>query len=1021
MVFLLLNRPMSNTTWPIYLPIVFIIGVAIAIWGGIVVNNQVKSERYHQLVLESEKKTADISVKWSLLDGAMQSYRSLIGARTGLSNSNMSAMTNSLATRIDALKYVAVFDGKLSHKFTPVLSYSATGLDSIDNHELADALDSKKSFFKNFDKLSILPIHLKNKSHPEHYVWAVVPLNKDNGRIVILIDLYRLMGPNFALQAEHDTAPDIRISFVGDNSTFHVYDHDTNNHKYDHKSLINIGGAQWILGWNYNKDSAGDYNWGIIFSAVVLLITMFLIWILWTQYTISALIRSEVITRTKELEQASRRFRLITDNAYDLIAIVSIRGDFEYINSAYNRVLGYSRKLVFGQSILDFVHEDDGSYLKKAIDAVINGRPVSEVSFRMRSKKNDWIHLEAVAKGIFDNSWNLTSIVIHCRDVTARKKYADELARSEQRFKDFADSSADWLWEVSNDFVFSYVSPGVKSTLGYTPQDMMGCTIFDALFANGDNASRELLEGLAKRHQPYRELEFWTRTKMGERVCLRLSGIPVFDKDGNFSGYRGAATNITASKIDRENMLRLATTDHLTGLLNRNRFMEELEHTIALSRRHNTEGVVLFIDLDRFKVVNDTHGHEAGDLVIKDFSSVLKKSVRSTDIISRIAGDEFAVIMHNVDIKKAAEKVSELIACVNKMRVDYKGTNLQVTISVGMAGYPQAGKDASQILTSADLAMYKAKDMGRNRLYIDEGMLVSDKNNATMREQLEWIDRLRESLDKDKFEMHFQPIVPCNKGSHVIYEALIRLRDENGKLGAPALFIDAAEHFGMIRDLDKAVVERCIKMQAELSKKDKNVVLSINLSGMSFGDNELLQCMKKFFKKYKADPTKFIFEVTETAAMRDINEAQSFVSGLKKMGSKFALDDFGVGFSSFFYIKHLEVDYIKIDGSYIRNLDTSSEDRLFVKSLVDLASGLGIETVAEFVENQSILDELKNMNVTYAQGFHLSKPEKDIEALFDTFDNTEAGVKKSVKKLVAKKPTKPKSSKGDNKSKAANE
>ena len=1009
----------------------FLVGIVLSVWGGVLVQQQAQAGRMNQLIISSEKKTADVSVKWSLLNGALQSY-SLMMADGGTPNvARLNQIATSMTADIPAIEHTVIFRGQ-ARQLRPVLMHGQDG--RFDAASLTQLIRTSEADNTPDNKLHILPTAAFNaeRNMPEHHVWAVMPFAKHNGWVVVLINLHELMGEGLIKLTEGDAAPDISIVFANGERLV-VFKKPADYEEYDHQNTVTIGGVDWNFSWSFRDISfAGSYGWGLFVSMIGLLVTLVLVWTLWSQYSVARRVRDEVIARTKELEQASRRFRLITDNAYDLIAITTLTGDFEYINSAYNRVLGFSKQNVTGRNVSDFVHADDVIYVRQALEAVVNGRPVSEVSFRVQSKKNEWVYLEAVAKGIHDSSWNQTGIVMHCRDVTARKKYADELARSEKRFKDFADSSADWLWEVNKNFVFSYVSPGVKSTLGYTPEDMMGRTMFDALFASGDDAARELLEGLAKRHQPYRELEFWTRTKMGERVCLRLSGIPVFDQEGNFDGYRGAATNITSSKVDRENMLRLATTDHLTGLLNRNRFMEELEHTIALARRHNTQGVVLFIDLDRFKAVNDTHGHEAGDEVIRSIANILKKSVRSTDVVSRLAGDEFAVIMHNVDTKQAQEKVNEIIDRVNKMRVEYKGAKLQVTMSVGMIGYPQSGKDASQLLTSADLAMYRAKDMGRNRLYIDEGLLTSSKTSATVREQLEWIDRLRTALDEDKFEMHYQPIVPCGKDKHTIYEALIRLRDEEGNLGAPALFIDAAEHFGMIRDLDRAVVERCIKKQVELEKQGKPVVFSINLSGMSFGDDELLQHMKKFFKKHKADPTKFIFEVTETAAMRDIDEAREFVSELKKMGSKFALDDFGVGFSSFFYIKHLEVDYIKIDGSYIKNLDSSAEDRLFVKSLVDLATGLGIETVAEFVENQAILDQLERMDVTYVQGYHLSRPEEDIDGLFATFDNQQATAiaskiaaakqapaKPVAKKTVAKKATSKATTKKPAASKAA--
>lgn len=985
----------NNVPWPIYFPIFLIVGLVIAVWGGVMVQQQVRESQVRQLTLQSEKQATKLGLKWAYLNGEVQAFR-IASNQQRLSASQRRQVAADLMNHMPALTGLAFIGADNTNSLNVQAGLGGLGATLPEN--IAASLREMRAGGQLDKDLNILPVTIETPA-----IWAAAAFSPAAEDILLTkIDVTQLLAPeenagSLLMPAIELHFPDVEVPLLGERDDIMT----------DHASSLDLGGAEWHLYWDYSlAPTTQSYTWGAAFAAFVLVITGLVLWSLWSQFSLARRVREEVVTRTRELEQASRRFRLITDNAYDLIAIFSVSGSFEYVNSAYNRVLGYPRKNLYGQNLTEFIHDEDQQYVEEAIQAVVDGRPVSEVSFRFKTRQNNWVHMEAIAKGIFDNSWNLTGIVLHSRDVTARKRYADELARSEQRFKDFADSSADWLWETDRHYKFVYVSPGVKGTLGHMPREMLGQPIFNVLFASKDDATRELIENLSKRHQPYREVEFWTRTNTGERVCLRLSGIPIFDPSGEFAGYRGAATNITASKVDSENMLRLATTDHLTGLLNRNRFMEELDHTITLARRHNTQGVVLFLDLDRFKAVNDTHGHGAGDEVIKGVSSILQKSMRSTDVISRLAGDEFAVIMHNIDSKTAYEKVQKLIERINKMQVEYQGARLQVTMSVGMVGYPQAGKDASQLLTSADLAMYRAKDMGRNQIYVDEQMEASDQTSATVRVQMEWIDRLRDALSHDKFEMHYQPIVPTSKDAPVIYEALIRLRDEEGNLGAPALFIDAAEHFGMIRDLDKAVVERCIKTQGAMAEKGQSPTLSLNLSGMSFGDNTLLKSMKKFFKKYKADPKKFIFEVTETAAMRDIDQARSFVKELKKMGSKFALDDFGVGFSSFFYIKHLEVDYIKIDGSYIRNLDTSKEDRLFVKSLVDLATGLNIETVAEFVENKPILDELEKMNVNYIQGYYLSKPMDNLKELYNGFEGKTAREHSDIIEKAAKGSTK---------------
>lgn len=752
-------------------------------------------------------------------------------------------------------------------------------------------------------------------------------------------------------------------------------------------------GSTWQFIWSFSSISAGGANYipGALIALFGFILTIGLSWIAWRQQNLSEEVRSEVVSRTNELEQTSRRFRLITDNAYDLISIVSINGDYEYFNSAYHRVLGYTKDELENINMTEFLHKDDVSSFKRALKQVESGRSATEITFRMRHKSGNWLYLEAVAKGLHDKEWRLTNVVVHCRDVTSRKEYADDLARSEQRFRDFADSSADWLWEVDSDLNFSYVSPGIKSTLGFNSDAMIGRSKLDVLFSNAKDATRELMDSRLQRHQPYRDLEFWTRSREGEDMCLRISGVPVFDERQKFVGYRGAATNITAVKHDQERMVKLATTDHLTGLLNRSRFSEELDKMVELAKRKRTEGVLLFIDLDQFKHINDTYGHEAGDAILQGVSEILQHSVRTTDVVARLGGDEFGIIMYDIEIAEAEMKVQRIINEIDQLRVNYKGAKLHVTMSIGMVRFPQEERGSSDLLMGADLAMYRAKDMGRNRMFVDsEGNAQEDDS---VREQLKWAERLRKSLETGDFLMFYQPLVPVKKRSRPAFESLLRLQDENGNFGSPMLFISAAEHFGLIQKLDLSVIDRCFKTQMEYAKKGMDCDLSINLSSRSIGDADVVATIKDLIKDYRLDPSRFTFEVTETAAIHDpaahrnIDNVKEFIDELRAMGFRFALDDFGVGFSSFNYIRTLKVDTIKIDGSYIRNLETSKDDQLFVKAVVDMAKGMGINTVAEFVENEAIVKKLLEIGVDYGQGYHLGKPDGDLATSFATFNN----------------------------------
>jgi diguanylate cyclase (GGDEF)-like protein/PAS domain S-box-containing protein len=716
----------------------------------------------------------------------------------------------------------------------------------------------------------------------------------------------------------------------------------------------------------------------------------------WARRQLKVRLTDEVERSVRRLEDVNRRFRLMAENAYDLIAVVDNTGRMDYMNAAFTRVLGFSREELHDVIFAQWVHPKNRQDMAELLQKVMRDGSTHELVLKLPHVNGGWVDVELIAKGLPDSDWVIRSAVLHARDVSQRKKIMDELARNEQRFKDFAGSSADWLWETDAAGYFRYVSPGVGNVLGYEPDELIGLSQPEVLFAHEEDTGRDILQGRVERHQPYRELEFWTRSKNGERVCLRLSGMPVFDAQQEFTGYRGAASNITASKIERDNVFRLATTDHLTGLLNGARFKEELERAVVLARRHNTTGAVLFIDLDRFKEINDTHGHEAGDKILMGVAHILRDSVRSTDIVARRGGDEFSIIMHNVDIESAAQKVQRMIDRIKAFGVDYNGTRLTVTMSVGMVQYPQEDKDAEQIIVSADLAMYCAKDMGRNRLYVDAADSTSE-TVGSVRAQLKWVDRLRTCLEQDDFEMHYQAIVPAKKRPRPLFEALLRIYDENGVVGSPALYIDAAEHFGLIQQLDLAVVRKVFADHRAITDDGYDTDVTINLSSRTLGDPAVVPKLQKLMEEYRIDPSRIIFEVTETMAlhdpaqMRDLSEIRQFMSSLHDMGFRFALDDFGTGFTSFKYLKVLDVDLVKIDGEYVKHLTYDNEDRLFVESMVFLCKGLGIDTIAEFVENEEINQILLDLGVGSGQGWLYAKPQKDLRALITQYKEKTMG------------------------------
>lgn len=715
-----------------------------------------------------------------------------------------------------------------------------------------------------------------------------------------------------------------------------------------------------------------------------------------------------VVNSSKAIDEQARRHQLMAEFASDIIVVMNAQGTISYINAAATRLLGYAQEELRSKNLYQLIHPRQRNMLEAAVNGVLQDGKATDLTCQLAHANTGWLSVELAAHGLPDADWVVREVVLHIRDLSQRQTILESLARSEQRFRDFAASSADWLWETDSLGRFSYLSPGVQHVLGFAAEDLQGRGQLDVLFATEDDAVRELVLSRTERRQPYRELEFWTNAKDGTRVCLRLSGVPVLNAEQEFLGYRGAASNITASKVERDQVYRLATTDHLTGLLNSLRFKEELERAVALATRHHTQGVVLFIDLDRFKEINDTHGHEAGDQILQGIADILRDNVRSTDVVARRGGDEFSIIMHNIATEDAAQKVQKMITAVKNFGIDYHGTRLTVTMSVGMVQYPMLMREgeadapitkaAEQLIMSADLAMYKAKDMGRNRLFVD-ATDAGTESVGSVRAQLKWLERLRYCLEHEEFELHYQAIVPSRattwphplSAPRPLAEALLRIYDEQGKVGSPALYIDAAEHFGLIQQLDLAVVKRVFATQMVLAAEGLGCDISINLSCRTLGDPAVLPKLQSLMQRYPIDPARIVFEVTETMAlhdpaqMRDVEDIKTFIASLRTMGFRFALDDFGTGFTSFRYLKLLDVDIVKIDGEYIKNIATDPTDRLFVQQMVNLCKGLGITTIAEFVEDRAINSTLQELGVDAGQGWLYAKPQADIRGLVQAY------------------------------------
>ena len=420
----------------------------------------------------------------------------------------------------------------------------------------------------------------------------------------------------------------------------------------------------------------------------------------------------------------------------------------------------------------------------------------------------------------------------------------------------------------------------------------------------------------------------------------------------------------------------LADHDSLTGLFNRRRFEAELERELESSRRYDTGGALLVLDLDNFKYVNDSLGHSAGDELITSVSHALSHRLRASDTVGRLGGDEFAVILPHAtkeDAVLVARGVLEVIR--DNITVEGEKGPRRTTASIGLALFP--GKDErlspDELLVEADIAMYDAKENGRDRfaLYRAE----SDRQEK-MEARLTWAERIRAALAENRFVLHAQPIVALGVEEDVTrYELLLRMDDASGDLIPPGTFLYVAERFGLVEEIDRWVVREAVRMLAAEELAGRRTCFSVNLSAKSIQDIEMTKFLSRRLAATGVDPSGLIFEVTETVAIENVDRAKQFARELRALGCSFALDDFGSGFASFYYLKHLEFDYLKIDGEFIKNLPSSETDQLVVRSLVQIATGLGRKTIAEFVGDEETVQILREYGVDFAQGFHLGKPQ----------------------------------------------
>jgi diguanylate cyclase (GGDEF)-like protein/PAS domain S-box-containing protein len=559
--------------------------------------------------------------------------------------------------------------------------------------------------------------------------------------------------------------------------------------------------------------------------------------------------------------------------------------------------------------------------------------------------------------------------------VTKISRANRRLQASEARFKDFAETAADWFWETNAEHRFTYLSERFEQSTGTTASECLGATI-DAVFgarASSEQLCRQCLQTVDAK-KPLEDLELNWKHSDGTVRIQHISGIPYGDQDGTFRGYRGTGRDVTTARQLSQQLSHQASHDSLTGLVNRRELELQLAREIEDVTHSDSQHALCFLDLDQFKIVNDTSGHVAGDELLRQLGEVLKDHVRRGDLVARIGGDEFAVLLKNCSLREALRVTNGLRKAVDDFRFGWEDKLFDVGVSIGLVAVNRDSAKIDKIMRQADAACYAAKEAGRNRVHVYR---PDDEHQVRKQGELKWVQRLNAAMDQDALQLHCQEIVALadNSSENKGCEILLRMETEPGELVSASVFLPAAERYNLATRIDRYVIDKVFSwFRLYPTSAQSFDVCTVNLSGQTIGNEEFADFLAIQLADCPLDPRHICFEITETAAIASLSSATRFIARVKQFGCRFALDDFGSGLSSFAYLKSLPVDYLKIDGAFVRDIANDPVDKTMVRSINDMAHALGKETIAEFVESKAVLDLLREIGVDFAQGYFISRP-----------------------------------------------
>jgi len=662
----------------------------------------------------------------------------------------------------------------------------------------------------------------------------------------------------------------------------------------------------------------------------------------------------------------------VFDNAPIEIFLKDIEGRYIKVSRSFEKSYHTSANAVIGKKPDEiFTPAYAKHVMQQDRDVIESGSTIiREEAASLESEYGNHPHtLLTVKFPLFDDDSRAIGIGAFATDISERKQIENKLKLDHYRFRDFARTAADYYWETtpSGEITFSSDDRGMLN----------GVPIADIVrFGRHEYAEGRLVVNKVVAEQANRvkrrktfELDFSFKLSNGPEVRIFLRGLPISDSSGNFAGYRGIARDITREYHLKQDIAYQANHDDLTGQYNRRHFLTLLENRIDDARHRNVTHALCYVDLDRFKHVNDTVGHMAGDYLLRQVAGLISRYLGTDDILGRLGGDEFGIIMADCSVNDASDKVQRILNAIHQGDFQWDGQNFHISASFGISRIDSQTGSATEILSDADQACYKAKAD-------DEGGRFISTRRGDSRQQghyYRYKDWSR-AFEEERIRLYAQPIyaMDCINQDPSWFEILIRLIDDSDTPHSPASFIPFAEHYGQMARIDQWVIERSL---AQISKFENQVSrFSINLSASSLHNDRLRAQTFGLIRDSGINPARICFELTETSAVRNLGIARNFVTRIRNEGCLIALDDFGTGMSSFSYLQNFPVDYLKIDGSFVRDVENDRYNAVFVESIVKIAHTMKIGTIAENVENEKCIPTLREAGVHYLQGYGLGRP-----------------------------------------------